>query len=202
VSSCILFHGPGARNAALVASQTLGRLVAPPLGDDGLGVEDAREVVGLLLSTPVGSRKGVLIVGPMDRAGVKAADVLLKRLEEFPEDIVQPLLWAHDLGGVPPTIRSRCLDRWAPGEVSTEDNEAVTNAAWGLIDAALTGDMKEVAGLVRNCAGQEILLLDTLVECLATDLADPNRMAVWGRLRSVAQWKNPAITEIVAALLG
>ena len=101
MASCILFHGPGARQAAEAEAAKIGRLVAPPLGDDGLKVDEAREVVELLMTTPVGDKLGVVIVGPMDEAAAKSCDTLLKTLEEFKGGLIRPILWAHDLSGVP-----------------------------------------------------------------------------------------------------
>lgn len=116
MSSCQLFHGPGAREAALARATKIGRLMAPPFGDDGLSVDEARDIVELLLSTPVGNKIGVVIIGPIDNTkSIRAMDALLKSVEEIPSEWMLPILWADDLGGVIPTIRSRCLEIWAPG---------------------------------------------------------------------------------------
>ena len=80
MSSCLIFHGPGAKAAAMQKAVSAGRLLAPPFGEDGLKTDDAREVVELLFSTPLGMDIGVIVVGPMDEANLKASDVLLKRI--------------------------------------------------------------------------------------------------------------------------
>jgi len=201
VASCILFHGPGARQAALSRAADIGRLVAPPFGDDGLKVDAAREVVTWLLITPVGRDLGVVVVGPMDMANPKASDVLLKRIEEFPEGVVQPLLWAHDLGGVSPTIQSRCLDEWAPGLDDEEQDDTVMTLAWELVEAALSGEMERLPS-VYQAQGKETELLGAVAGALGTDLDDPAKRDLWERLRKVAQWRNPQIIEIASALVG
>ena len=110
MTSCILFHGPKARQAVLHEANCIGRLLAPPFGEEGaygLKVDEAREFVALLSTAPLGTAVGVVIAGPMDVASPKSSDVLLKSIEEFNASVVFPLLWAHDLGGVTGTIRSR-----------------------------------------------------------------------------------------------
>ena len=36
----LLFHGPAARGAAIACGREMGRMVAEPIGDDGLKVDD------------------------------------------------------------------------------------------------------------------------------------------------------------------
>ncbi len=201
MASCILFHGPGARQAALGRAADIGRLVAPPFGDDGLKVEAAREVALLLLTAPVGRDVGVVVVGPMDLATSRASDVLLKRIEELPDGIVQPLLWAHDQGSVSSTIRSRCLDEWAPSLEDEEDDDSLVALAWRLIGAVLSGEMEHIPSIYR-AHGKETEMLGAMAGALSTDLDDPDKRALWDRLREVSQWKNPQLIEIASALVG
>lgn len=199
--SCLLFHGPGAREAALAEVSSLGALVAPPYGDDGLKTDEARSVVASLLSPPLGKETGVVIVGPMDMANPKASDVLLKRIEEFNPKVVIPILWAHDLGGVSPTIRSRCIDRWAPHGSDAEEDDAVITAAWELVEAVTLKETFRVASALFRVKGKEVELLKALAGVLSTDLDDPVKIALWSRLREVARWQNPTQIEVAAAIL-
>lgn len=201
MASCILFHGPGAREAALAEAPLLGRLVAPPYGDDGLRAAEAREVVSSLLSPPVGEEAGVVVVGPMDLAWPKASDVLLKRIEEFNPKVVTPILWANDLGGVSPTIRSRCLERWAPTLEDAEEDEAVVTAAWELVEAVTLNETYRVSSALFRVKGKEVELLNAIAGVLSTDLDDPVKRALWNRLQPVARWKNPTQMEIAAAIV-
>lgn len=186
------------------AASDIGFLVSPPIGDDGLKVEDARHVVELLMNTPVGDQVGVLIVGPMDEANPKAADTLLKCLEEAPCQYVQPILWANDLGGVPLTIRSRCLERWAPdkAEAGDEADDSAMTSAYQIVDAVLKKDWLAVVDHVRRQDKREATLLAALSDVLATKLDDPDYRRIWNRLRVVCQWKTPWVPEIVIALTG
>jgi len=184
-------------------------LLESPIGDDGLKVEGARHAVSLLNSIPIGSEKGVVIVGPMDLANYKASDVLLKCIEEFDDEHLQPILWAHDFGGVSETIRSRCLDFWAPlDDVDGEDDDFLVSAGWDLLNAVLNDDLWQIPGVLDRFKGKkgwEHDLLAYLVEALSQDLLtsdDPEpRLKLWRRLREAARHRNPTSIEIIAALL-
>ena len=201
MGSCVLFYGPGARQATLNEAYLTGRMMAPPFGDDGLKVEAAREVVTHLMSTPVGTDLGVVVVGPMDQAGEKASDVLLKVVEEFDAKYVQPFLWAIDVGGVSPTIRSRCLERWAPSLVEEED-EVLMAAAWDVIDAVAQNDSGRMVTAVRPHLKRGHELLQALAEGLCTDLGDPTKRALWMRVREASRHDRVFPLDIMAALAG
>ena len=199
--SCILFHGPGARVEALNEAFRTGRLLVDPIGDDGLKVEGARQVVGLMLSTPVGSKKGIVVVGPMDRANWQAADVLLKTIEEFNSRVVQPILWAFDLGGVSATIRSRCIDRWCPQIEDVEEDDELVAAGYDLVFASIEGELWQIPEKVKTFKNREHELLGALVDALRMNLDKKPYQELWSRLRDVAMHRNPTQVEILAALL-
>jgi hypothetical protein len=198
----ILFHGPGARAAALTEAARLGRLVAPPFGDEGFKVDAAREVVELLLSTPVGSHVGVVVVGPMDLAPAQSTDVLLKTLEEHDSTTTQPVLWAHDLAAVSKTVQSRCLARWADALVAEEADEEVLMAASNALEASLKRDRAQIVAALKSLpSGKERAFLAGFCEQLAPDIANPKARALWEALRPALLWRNPTLIEIAAVLL-
>jgi len=201
MSSCLLFHGPGARDAALHRASEMGRLVAPPFGDKGLKTDDARDIVELLLSSPIDNKVNVVVVGPMDEANLKASDVLLKSIEEFRDDLVQPILWANDLGGVTTTIRSRCLDHWAPS-LGAEGDAVLQQVAADLVGDALSDNCWRIPFTLKEEAkGKEVVLLGMMASALEGHLdKEPHRL-LWERIRKVAQWRNPTQIEIIAALV-
>jgi hypothetical protein len=210
MASCLLFHGPGARATALERAHVTGRLLADPIGDEGLGVDEAREAVRLLQMTPVGMDKGVVVIGPMDRLrSFDANDALLKHIEEFEDRFVQPILWAHDYGGVSETIRSRCLDFWSPlDEAIEEDDDFYVSAGWDLLHVTLNEEywrFQEVLDRFKGKKDWEHRLLSYLIEALRQDITlsgDPEpRMELWKRLRPVTKYQNPTSIEILAALL-
>ena len=212
MSSPILYHGPGARQDALNAANSLGLLLAPPFGDDGLKVEQAREVVGLLQSAPTTESLGVVIIGPLDDAATgKSSDALLKTLEE-PGDYVQAVLWAHDLGGVPLTIRSRSLLRFSPPGPSNEDEDDVLpRSAYTLVRAHLESDYATIIDTVNASLTKEkeedsiakgVRLVQALSDVLGMDLDDPHKRNLWEHLREVSLVRNPSAMEIISVLIG
>jgi hypothetical protein len=133
-----------------------------------------------------------------DRANPKACDVLLKCLEEFDDALVQPILWASDLGSVIPTIRSRCLARWVR-DIPVVDEELEDIVA-ELVEAVLSDRLAKVSALVRNVDSKK---LPDLIGMIADHLVgDPAGVALWERVRKVAIWKNPTVVELVGALVG
>lgn len=205
--SCRLFHGPGARLAALNEAARLGRLLHEPFGDEGLKVAEAREFVSLLQCAPVGETDGVVIAGPMDHAMPKSSDVFLKSIEE-PPLFVHPLLWATDLGGVSVTVRSRCLAVWCPNaDTSAPGDELVEGTARELLTAVLAGKYGLVPGLVGKVKstpklrGREPELVAEVVEAMTLMMEDPKVMTLWSRVRHLATWQNPTQLEVIAAFL-
>jgi len=201
VSSCILFHGPGARQAALDKARDVGQLAAPPFGDGGLKADEAREAVSTLLNGSISFLVQVVVVGPMDEATPQASDVLLKRVEEFRGDIVQPILWANDLGEVTPTIRSRCIDYWSPATGEEVDDDGIMSAAWELVNLTRAKEGAPIPELVKRYSKELHQLLNALAEVLASDMDKPDALFLWEKLRLATLWKNPRPAEVTAALL-
>lgn len=204
--TCLLFHGPGALAAAEDRGREIGELMVPPIGDPegGLKVDEVREAVGLLSSSPLGGRVGVVIVGPMDLgATLKSADALLKSIEEYRVGVVQPILWAHDLGGVPRTIRSRCLEVWSPGAARVGDGD-LRAGAWALVDAARVGDWVKFFGALRGLGEVKDArgLADALVECIQAQSAYPGVLGLWERLRgALVGGRQVTVLDLVAGLV-
>jgi len=194
--TCLLFYGPGAEAEALRYAGSVGRQLSPPVGANGLKVSDARRVSNLLASAPVGSRIGVVIVGPMDLANYKASDVLLKSVEEFDPKLVCPVLWAEDLGGVRPTIRSRCLARWSGGQ---EEEDDIETEVYDLVQATVSGELHRIWSLLDEFKGQEQGLLGQIARVVSAD-PTPAHLRVWEAIRPVARWRNPTRWEVAAAL--
>lgn len=200
-TSCILYHGPGAKEAAIAEANRIGRLVAPPIGDDGLKVDDARRVTELLMSVPTGELLGVVVIGPMDEANAKSSDTLLKSIEDFPGDYTVPIMWAHDLGAVSMTIRSRCLDRFVTA-LGSSDNDAVIASAFKIIEATIAKDYLVVVDTMRAYDKREYDLIAALSEALSTGLERDDYRGIWERVREVAGYRNPFLSELIVALIG
>lgn len=204
MSSCILYHGPGARAEALDEAHRIGVLLAPPYGDVGLKVDEARDLVSQLQVPPF-EGVGVVIAGPMDKATYKASDALLKTIEEFDPEVAQPILWADDLEDVAPTIRSRCIDRWvwvAPEDREPDEgSDEIESAGRALVRSALSGDLWAIPDYVKAHAGKEHLLLAVAAQAI-TDDSTEKALRLWESLRSVSRHRNPTTIEVVAAFLG
>lgn len=204
--SALLFHGPGAKEASEAFLPTVGRVLTEPFGQCGLKIEEARQIIELMLDSPLGDDPGVVWVGPLDVAAQNATDVLLKCLEEFDPDIVRPVLWANDLGAVSDTIVSRCLHRWCPESSSKEDQEGLIRIAFELVDAATSGDdLKVVELLLEGAKDLELYgLLESAAQALAVEYKQlvGLRFALWERLRTLGLRKSVSRTELLAAFLG
>jgi hypothetical protein len=176
-----------------------------PLGEAGLKVDEARLAVKLLATVPVGTEKGVLVVGPIEMANAKAADVMLKSIEEFDERFIQPILWTHDLGGVSPTIKSRCLDRWAPSLDEIPDDDELVAAGYDLIQASQEREYWRLSEIVsryiKTHKGGEYDLLRAAADALYTQLDGDENRQLWQQIRKAASNRNPTAIEITAAFL-
>ena len=209
MESCIIYHGPGAREFAINEAGRRGRLLHAPFGEEaktGLKVDEAREFASLLLSAPLGSELGIVVAGPMDIAKPQSADALLKSIEQF-NQYVLPILWAHDLGGVQGTIRSRCLPVWCPATGFEPVDEELEEVARDLLSAALADRAFEIPGLVAKMAGKKgkparyVELLAEVADAMAAQTDDLKVLELWERVRPVTRWSNPTQMEVVAAFL-
>ena len=209
-----LYHGGGSRKAAMAFAAETGRLIHPPFGYDlpddknkrktikYLSADDAREIVTLCLSTPVGSKVGVLVIGPMDRSAPKSADVLLKTVEDYDSERVVPILWAFDVEGVRPTIRSRCHPLFVAGDETSPDlSPQMVSDAQRAVHAALMVPCRtwEVIVALQPYKGKENELLAAMVA--AIPLGSTTGLKMWERLRKVAMLYNPSWIELLAATL-
>ena len=212
LTSCPIFHGPGARQAALDEANRQGRLLCPPFGEEkvmGLTVDEARDFVSLLQSPPIGEQVGVVIAGPMDKASPKASDTLLKTIESF-NPYVLPILWATDLGGVRGTIRSRCMGTWCPATGFEPVDEELEDTARDLLNASLRGNYWQVPLLVAKAGPNKKaklparygeLLTETIDMMVSMLAADQRVLPLWERVREVARWRNPTPMEVISAFL-
>jgi hypothetical protein len=138
-------------------------------------------------------------------ATLRSSDALLKTIEEGGNGFVFPILWAYDLGSVPFTIRSRCLERWAELVEAQDSNDELTSAAWTAVGAAIKGDYFMLLGATRIISSKEAKtgpFSNALIECLSTKLDDPLHQKLWERLRPVTRTRDVAPLEVIAHLMG
>ena len=200
-TSCILYHGPGAKGSAISEANRIGRMVGGPFGDGGLKVDEAREIINLLSSTPVGEITGVVVAGPMDEANPKASDTLLKTVEEAPSEYVALIMWANDLGGVSPTIRSRCLEKWSDS-IGNHDDDPIMVASIRIVEAVLANDILSIINTARPFDKRESELISAISNVMSGKLEVAEIRSAWSRLIVVAARRNPMMSEIIVALSG
>lgn len=80
--------------------------VQPEEGKD-IGIDVARQILALAASYPVLAPVRVILIDGVDRLTTAAANALLKTIEE-PPPFIRFFFTANALGGVLPTIKSRC----------------------------------------------------------------------------------------------
>lgn len=184
LGSVVLYHGPGAEGEARRRAREHG-LVQP--FQSSLKKEDARELVSLLSQTPIGEKSWSVVVGPLDEITPIVSDVLLKTIEEFNPEGIRPFLWAWDLGGVMPTIRSRCVHQFIPGK-----DERVTTSlpqAEKVLNLYRDGNWTEIVTELKESKGDEEFLLLALVQVISENLVkDPKDtvlFTLWAGIREL-----------------
>lgn len=183
--SVVLYHGPGSEGEARKQSHLHG-LVVPFGTGEALKKDDVRDLVSLLNQTPVGSKPWGVVVGPLDEISPSVGDVLLKTVEEFNPMCIRPFLWARDLGGVLPTLRSRCLHEFVAGE---DSRVSVSRPqADKLLKAYTQKNWTDIVSELKESKGDEEFVLLALVEAVQERLLagrDTGEMLVlWRSLRS------------------
>lgn len=180
----------------MMAAKGLGRLLAV-FGSEGLKIAESREIIDMMGNSPVGDQPGVVVIGPMDWARQNATDVLLKTLEEFDPRVVCPVLWAHDESEVSPTIRSRCLRQWCPGEIVTD--EEVATRARDLVNEALDRRYASVVELLKEQDPRQ--MLEAASDILRERGIDKTTRRLWESVRAASKAREPSMNEVVAAFL-
>lgn len=201
-----LYHGPGARDRAVREAGGEGfRPVAPPMGDDGLKVDDARALVEILGVAPVGDKRGSLVLGPLDRTTPEAGDALLKTLEDYGEGPTRVFAWAWDLSGVLPTIRSRTLPVWCPGADPLAHLAKKSQALYDALAAGKLHTVLELLGEEPDDYTREDLLLALLGPLSRNPLPESvggGTRAVWQRVRPLLNGKGVSRLVAATALMG
>ena len=203
-----LYHGPGGQGQAGAAASLWGRLVGVyGHPEDGLDIDTMRQVSEAMANTPVGDKPGSLVIGPVDvvsQGGIE--DVLLKSLEEYNSlsVSVRPYLWAHDIGSVRNTIRSRCLDIWCPGQVATSK---YLSQATELLEAVSSGNtiaLLDVVGKSENWKQSGDGILRGISEVIRADGSMPiSQIEAWQRIRPLLGGVGTGVPlhEVVAVLM-
>jgi len=215
--TCFLFHGPGAKVAAVAKVAELGTLEAS-YGDvasqkwleadanhkadkyRGLYVMEAREIVQEVMVVPA-TYTPVYLIGPLCSTGsLDAADVLLKTLEDTPLH-ARIVLWAWDIGSVRPPIVSRSRPVWAPGEqIHNPTVISMIPHADTALNAWLARDLAAACLITREHGKPDI---DAWLQAVAVCLPKHGKagMSLWPRLRKLSSLPAPQMAEVVGVWL-
>lgn len=200
ITSCILFHGPGAEAEGYASAKAYGRLL--PFTGSELKKEGARELVSLLSHRPVGGGRAAVFVGPVDEVNPATSDVLLKTIEEFDPEGTRPFLWAWDLGGVSLTLRSRCILKFCAG--TDLRGEAHESTARALLSAYEGGDWVTVTEEVKGYEDLASLMrsvADLLPPKLRVMNPEPRYANLWECLRDLFDGTTLTPARVVSAFL-
>ena len=195
--SCLLVHGPMAESVAHEEARLHGRVLS--FGDgsaDPLKKGEARELVELLSTPTVGDKPFSVVVGPVDEVSLATGDVLLKTVEEPFVHGPRLYLWARDLGEVLPTIRSRCLLRFAPGADPRLD--LYMDRASKVVSAYIQSNWTALIEEFREAKGETDLLVEAVVAVLASRLEEAQMqddlLDLWSGLRRLRALKDAPLT--------
>lgn len=220
--SPILFHGPTGQTKATMAAEVWGRLIGifgNPV--EGLNAETVREASQVMSSSPIGDKRGSMVIGPVDILTYDwVMDMLLKVLEETHPLAPQPFLWAYDIGSVRPTIQSRCLPEWCPGIVALDRqsmelaksviSSSMARSNVGVLSTMIGGFSEfkskrgdsedgETKAVTWDECGEDFLRAAALVISRTRDI---EHLRLWRRLRPLMLSRNPPpVTEVLAGFL-
>ncbi len=158
----IIHHGSGVRQG--VAEVLDDYQVLKEFGH--LKTDDAKELMALY-SQSWPQRNPALVVGPLDDVDSKVMDILLKRIEEPIPYAPTLILWAHDLGSVPHTIRSRCGETFHYAPPQPSPHAPLANR---LLNALRTQDKLELMGVLRVIPkSEERAVIEAFLEVLISE---------------------------------
>lgn len=204
VPSPYLHHGPSAQTKASLSASSWGRIVgnfSHPV--EGLNVAVVREASEIMGSPSMGDGNTSVVLGPVDvltSSGI--TDVLLKTLEEVDERCPRVFLWARDLGGVRPTIKSRCLLSWSPGiEMESPDLRRSCDDILAAYSSKSTSGVLYAARAIREAWASDA---EAVLRALAASVARlplESRVTAWAALRPVLSRRKPTVDEVIVRFL-
>lgn len=196
-----LYHGPTAEATCTQEAMLFGRLLRKPFGMEGKGLkkDEAREVVQL-------NRKGAvnpssIIIGRLDIASPLSSDALLKVIEE-PFDKVGIFLWADDLGGVSPTIKSRCRAVWC-SNAGEEECHAFDVSL--LYQRWADQDLSFFIEVLRDNKGMEREIVEACLAGYSNSIglgSSDHVMEGWLRLRELLSMRSLTPSQVIEGLFG
>ena len=159
----LIQHGNGVESALaeLLEGKTL---VHPPFKK--LNVAEVKLLVELYSQLHPYNNPCIL-AGPLDEADPSTLDILLKIIEEPINLAPELILWCHDLGSVPSTIRSRCGEKYHYAPQGVHDLHPVATSLYTHIKGR---DELETMLLIKNLEkGSERGLIEAFLDVLVEE---------------------------------
>lgn len=148
---------------------------------------------------PTGDERGVVVIGSVNLMSNAAADILLKPLEEHDPD-VQPILWATEMNGVLPTIQSRSLMSWCPGQPGNAAGR-FEDLGVRIVESYLKGDVGAILAAVTQQRGSEYETLVAISVALAARADDPRLTRMWVRVRDALEGHRITYLQMLGAVV-
>lgn len=192
--SSILFYGHSAKAKAVEHAQNKGRLLAEPF-EPPIKVDTAREIVRLASAPPIGSKKGMIIIG-LDKASDKVMDTFLKTLEDHDSDKLDVCVWVSDIGSVIPTVKSRCFHIWCNAEHEEDKIPENLDECEQFLRDLKKEYLAECIGTILKTKSS----VDTFLKGITYCLAKNKDMEMWQRIRPLYSLNRPTKLELACAL--
>ena len=171
--------------------------MAPPF-DPPLRIDPAREIVSLMSAPPIGGKKGVVVIG-LDKASLAVQDTLLKTLEDHDSSKFAIHLWVKDLGGIAPTVKSRCFLRWSPSENPEDRIPEYAEEAKDFLVFLSTKKVAEGVGILLKTKAST----DEFLKAITYQIAEQGSpLELWQQIRPLFFVNRPTMMEVAVALFG
>jgi DNA polymerase-3 subunit delta' len=175
------------------------RIIEPLAGKKEISIQQIRELERELNFRSFSGKKKIVIVDPAILMNLSAQNALLKTLEEPPRDSLLILI-AANVGGLLPTLRSRCLRvSFAPltrdqvagflvsqRKVPAEEAELLAAVSMGSLGAVVTVDTRELSekrrhwiDLLSNVVSGDYRAAIETAEALADNREESLRFLQW-----------------------
>ena len=189
----IIHHGPGVQNGI---GQYIEELDFNQVKDayEKLNAEEIRNLCeDLKQAYPY--QNPCLVAGPIDEADPSKLDTLLKILEEPLPNTPTLILWANDFGAIPPTIRSRCGERYW---FDNQQEHPLLDKALDFVNAILAKDQHKAFSILK---GVEKSKERDFINALAEAFVTKNQIKMWDTIKQHTLYKRVSRLGLYSILI-
>jgi len=141
-----------------------------------------------------------VLTGPVCSLSNQSQEVFLKTLEDYSNNTISLVMWAHHLDGVLPTIRSRCINFWSPPSSSFTISQDELDIGRDLIEFSSIRDVPSLLALLKNTPPSECVKYAEIY--LSTCYSFDKNGFIWPRVRKAKKLKDLTLAEALTILLG